>query len=143
MEVSAPGTDPQAPRAGPRRWKVVTIASAVCLLAAAFGGIQFFAARFWSAHVKTVSIRVPLSIVILAGVALWLTIAGILFAYLARWRIPARRLREALEGIRARERPIEELRLPESAGGLSPLLLHTSSRPEFRWRRMRMAEFPK
>ena len=126
MADSAPNPEPQSPaegpRAGGRPWKLKTFGSIACLVAAAFGATQFFAARFWEASVWTVSVTHPLSIVILLGIALSLVLAGVVVVFFARWRIPTRRLRESLEGIRDRQRPIEELRLPESAGGLSPLL---------------------
>jgi diguanylate cyclase (GGDEF)-like protein len=127
MEDSAREGDSERGDAGVARagWKkrlLWTTGTMVCLLAAIFGATQFYAARFWSADVHTVSVRVPLSIAILVGIAVVLVVAGAVIGFVARWRLPARRLREALEGIRAGERPIEELRLPESAGGLGQLI---------------------
>jgi diguanylate cyclase (GGDEF)-like protein len=111
-----------APRAGWKKRLVWAAAPVLCLVAAGFGAMQFYAARFWSAQVHTISIKLPLSIVILVGIAVALVVLGAVIGFVARWRLPARRLRMALEEIRAGERPIDQLRLPESAGGLRPLL---------------------
>jgi diguanylate cyclase (GGDEF)-like protein len=105
-----------------RRRTVWAWVAAFCLVAAGFGATQFFAARFWSAEVQTVSITLPISIVVLIGLAVLMVIAGAVAVYLARWRLPARRLARTLEEVRRGERPIDDLRLPDSAGGLSPLL---------------------
>jgi len=124
-----------------RRRVAWTWVAGICLVAAGFGATQFYAARFWSAEVQTVSVTLPISIVVLIGLSVLMVIAGLIVAYLARWRLPARRLARTLEEVRRGERPIDDLRLPEHAGGLSPLLpLLREMFHEFRRQRAELAK---
>jgi diguanylate cyclase (GGDEF)-like protein len=107
-------TDPNPPR--PRRWRGRAFWAGLTAVAV-FGATDYLAATFLKRAPFT--LRTPLSVVALVGVALMLAAGAVAVHLRQHWKSPLTRLRKALEEAVEGQLLIEELNQP--FGGLSPL----------------------